>query len=216
MASFPYRIVGGRGGRILPLRLKLGPQLLVYSHTMERAISVPTVLAVDLDGTLIFGDLFRLSIFRLIASNPLYILIIPIWLCRGRAALKRSVAERVDIDPAQLVYRTEVLDFVRAQAKTGRRTVLATGSDARLAQAVADYLDCFDMVLASDGQRNCTGRIKSQLLVQHYGLKKFDYIGNSRVDLPVWEHAAGVLVASKSPRFCQRVRRRFEVLRVFS
>jgi hypothetical protein len=183
---------------------------------MERAISGPTVLAVDLDGTLIFGDLFRASILQLVISNPLYLFVIPIWLCRGRAALKRSIAQRVEIDPARLVYRAEVLDFVRAQGEIGRRTVLATGSDEKLAQPVADYLACFDEVLASDGHRNCIGRNKSELLVQRYGLKKFDYIGNSRVDIAVWEHAAGVLVASKSPRFCRRVQRRFEVLRVFS
>jgi phosphoserine phosphatase len=174
------------------------------------------VLAVDLDGTLIFSDLFRLSILRLLSSNPLYLLIIPFWLCRGRAALKRSVAQRVEIDPAELAYRAEVLEYVRAQQQDGRRTVLATGSDEQLARLVATYLDCFDEVLASDGHRNCTGSTKARLLVQQYGLKKFDYIGNSRVDWPVWEQAAGVLVASKSSRFCRRVERQFEVLHVFS
>lgn len=174
------------------------------------------MLAVDLDGTLIFGDLFRLSLLRLISSNPLYLLVIPFWLCRGRAALKRAVAQRVSMDPAQLRYRADVLDYVRVQRRGGRHTVLATGSDELLALRVAQYLDCFEEVLASDGQRNCTGRTKGQLLVQRYGAAKFDYIGNSRVDWPVWDLAAGVLVASKSARFRRRVQGQFEVLHVFS
>jgi len=153
---------------------------------------------------------------KLLSANPLYIFAFPFWLYRGRAFLKRRIAERVEVDPARLEYREEVLEYVRVERQAGRTTVLATGSDETLAQIVADYLGCFDSLLASDGYRNCTGHTKAQMLVERYGAKNYDYIGNSRVDLAVWEKAAGVLVASKSPRFCLRVQRRFEVIRVFS
>ncbi len=170
----------------------------------------------DLDGTLIHGDLFRASIIKLLLSNPLYLLAFPFWLCRGRAFLKRRIAQRVELDPGCLDYRGEVLEYVRDQRRAGRTTVLATGSDETLAQVVADYLGCFDELLASDGHRNCTGYTKCQVLTERYGAKNYDYIGNSRVDLAVWKNAAGVLVAGKSPRFNKRVQRQFEVLRVFS
>jgi hypothetical protein len=201
---------------MLPRTLKRGLKLLVYSHTMERAITEQTVLAVDLDGTLIHGDLFRTSAIKLILSNPLYLLIIPFWLCRGRAFLKSRIAQRVEVDPAGLEYRAEVLEYVRAERRSGRTTVLATGSDEALARPVAEYLGCFDELVASDGLRNCTGHTKCQVLIERFGAKQYDYIGNSPVDLAVWENAAGVLVASKSPRFNKRVQREFEVLRVFS
>ena len=42
-------------------------------------------LCVDLDGTLIKTDLLWESLVRLLKSNPLYLLVVPVWLLRGRA-----------------------------------------------------------------------------------------------------------------------------------
>ena len=59
-------------------------------------------------------------------------------------------------DPTLLPYRPDVLEFLRSQKQAGRRLILATGSDRRMADAVAAHLGIFDDVLASDGH------IKSQ------------------------------------------------------
>ncbi|MFE8033760.1 UbiA family prenyltransferase [Thiohalocapsa marina] len=47
----------------------------------------------------------------------------------------------------------------------GRSLVLATASDQRMAQAVADHVGLFDVVLASDGERNLKGPTKAAATV---------------------------------------------------
>jgi len=173
-------------------------------------------LAVDLDGSLLCGDLSLISVLELVRQRPLFLLLLPFWLLGGRAAFKRNVAQRVVLDPAAFGYHAEVLEFVRQQRARGRKTVLATGSDLLLANPVAEYLACFDEVLASDGAFNNTGRRKEQALVRHSGFKGYDYIGNSKVDIPVWQSAAHVLVVSDKPRFCAHLAQQFEVTRVFN
>ena len=182
---------------------------------MEASPIPVTPLAVDLDGTLIHGDVFVTSVLGLLRNKPLSVMLMPLWLLRGRAYLKRRVAQRVSVDPAVLSYRVELLEFVRQQHAAGRHTVLASGSDALLVAPLAAFLACFDEVLASDGSFNCTGSSKRGALVDRFGHGGYDYIGNSVVDIPVWEAAAGVLIAGGTTRFHRRIRRRFEVIRVF-
>jgi hypothetical protein len=52
-------------------------------------------LCVDLDGTLLKTDLTWESLVRLLRRNPLYLLVIPFWLIRGRAVLKDRLAKQV-------------------------------------------------------------------------------------------------------------------------
>ena len=145
-----------------------------------------SVLAVDLDGTLLCGDLSYLSLRSLLRRNPLYLLLFPLWVLSGKAAFKRQLASRVEIDPAGLRYHPDILDYVRAERASGRRTILATGSDHALADPIAEHLGCFDEVLASDGRHNRTGPGKREALVERYGVGGYDYIGNSKVDVPGW------------------------------
>jgi hypothetical protein len=55
-------------------------------------------LFVDLDGTLIKGDLLMESGLALLRHAPLALLHVPWWLMRGRARLKAEIARRVRID----------------------------------------------------------------------------------------------------------------------
>ncbi len=182
---------------------------------MSADASNTVALAVDLDGTLIRSDLFVESILSLLRRNPLFFFAMLRWLLSGRAVLKRRIAERVTVNPKVLPYLEEVLQYVRAERAAGRPTVLATGSDANLVQPVADYLACFDAVIASDGVQNHTGRSKERQLTSAFGEAGFDYIGNSVVDLPVWRRARFALLAARSERLGRRLGMRQPLQRVF-
>ncbi|TIW18648.1 MAG: prenyltransferase, partial [Mesorhizobium sp.] len=78
-------------------------------------------LAVDLDGTLIATDLLWEGLFILLKKNPLYLFLVPFWLTGGPARLKQEIAARVEIDPASLPYRVELLERLCAEHGDGRK-----------------------------------------------------------------------------------------------
>jgi apolipoprotein N-acyltransferase len=159
-------------------------------------------LAVDLDGTLIRTDLMWESLARLLRRNPLAITQVLFWWLRGRALLKQKLAARVQINPADLPYNQEFLAWLLQEKKTGRKLVLATASDLKMAQPVADHVGIFDEVLASNGKTNLRSGNKVRVLTEKFGDHGFDYAGNSSADFAVWRGAreAVVVNASRSVR----------------
>lgn len=153
-------------------------------------------LCVDLDGTLIKTDMLFESLVRLLKRNPLYIFGVLAWWARGRAYLKAQIAARIQVDAATLPFSSEFLDYLKAEKARGRRLLLVTASDAAMANQVAKQVPIFDEVLASDGSRNLRGKNKGETLAWIFGVKGFDYAGNSRVDLPVWEQAREAIVVN--------------------
>jgi len=153
-------------------------------------------LAVDLDGTLIATDLLWEGLFLLLRKNPLYLLLVPVWLVSGPARLKQEIAERVDIDPAGLPYRAALVERLREERKAGRRIVLATGTPRKFAEAIAAHLGLFDAVHATDGHQNFTSQKKCAALIDVYGDGGFDYAGNSRHDLSCFDSARAAIVVA--------------------
>ena len=157
-------------------------------------------LVVDLDGTLIRTDLMWESLAQLLRRNPLAIFQILFWWTRGRAFLKQQLAQRVQVNPAGLPYHEKFLAWLRAEKKSGRRLLLATASDLKMAQPVADHVGLFDEVLASDGKINLRSANKLRALTEKFGPRGFDYAGNSTADFAVWRGARQAVVVNASRR----------------
>ncbi len=173
-------------------------------------------LFVDLDGTLIFSDCLYESFLRLFRLNPLAIFLAFVWLFKGgREYMKAQIAQRVDIDVKLLPYNLPLLDWLREEKAKGREIILATASHIKYAQAVADHLELFDRVLASDQNFNLKGANKLQRLKQASDDRKFDYAGDSQADLKVWIEARAAVVVSSSKQFIQSVQALVPVEQVF-
>lgn len=153
-------------------------------------------LVVDLDGSLIASDLLWEGLFLMLRRQPLALFMIPFWLWRGPAALKRAIAARVDVDPASLPYRPEVLAEIAEAKAAGRPVVLATGTPRKFAEAIAAHLGLFDAVLSTGDGENFTSRNKCRALVATYGDAGFDYLGNSRHDLCLFDAARRAVVVA--------------------
>ncbi|HUD73620.1 MAG TPA: UbiA family prenyltransferase [Terracidiphilus sp.] len=154
-------------------------------------------LCVDLDGTLIKSDSLFDAVCQFLRRNPFGFWQLGRWLAVGRARLKAEVASQAPLDPAELPYNAELLQFLHAEHRRGRQIYLTTGADGPLAERVAAHLDIFDGVLASDGVTNLTSVLKLDLLKERFG--EFDYIGNSRADLPLLANARQAMVANPTP-----------------
>ncbi len=168
---------------------------------MDASVSQSTIpVVVDLDGTLILGDLFWESIFQLLRRSPWLIVMLPLWALMGKARLKYEIAERVDLDAQAQLYRKEVLGLLASARGEGRPIVLATGSPKRFALAIARHLGFFDRVLSSTKTVNLTASRKAGELQMLYGTGGFDYIGNSADDIAIFEVARNAVVVASDKK----------------
>lgn len=164
----------------------------------QATIPVPP-LVVDLDGTLLRSDLLVESAILFLRENPQRFWMPFSWLVRGKAVLKQQLAQATTVDVSRLPFSPEVLALIEEARDVGRKVVLATASDHILAEKVAVHLGLFDEVLASDGNRNLSAERKRDLLVERFGERGFDYVGNAHDDLPILAVARqGFLISPQS------------------
>jgi len=150
-------------------------------------------LVVDLDGTLTPTDTLLESISQLLHRSPWLVFALPLWLMRGRAFFKATIAERCEFSAEWLPLREDLLEYLRAQKSLGRKLVLATAADRRIADAVAERVGLFDQVLASEGGVNLKGGHKLAAIESQIGAE-FTYAGDSAADLPIWKAARSAIV----------------------
>lgn len=158
-----------------------------------------TPLVVDVDGSLVAGDLLIEGIARMLADSPLNLFLLPFRLSKGRAACKRWVANTTDLPPSTLVLNPAVLNEIAAAKLAGREVWLASASDEIAVAPLAEHVGVTGF-LASDGQVNLAGAAKAAALVERFGESGFDYIGNERRDLAVWERARRAIGVGLSAR----------------
>jgi len=174
-------------------------------------------LVVDLDGTLINSDVLLESFLSALVRRPWLVFLLPLWLLRGKAALKAGLAQYGDINVSLLPYNKEFVDYLRQQKQSGRRLVLATASNRKFALEVEAHLGLFDDVLASDEQINLKGGTKAEAVVALLGSDDFCYAGNDTPDIKVWSVCKTAIIAGPKAKSLERaVASSCQVERVFA
>ena len=154
---------------------------------------------VDLDGTLIRTDIFLESILMLIKQNPLSVFLIIFWILQGRSVAKDKIAGLVKLNAETLPYTNELIDYLKEQKKKNICIILATASNHTYADAIANHLGIFDMVIASDARKNLKGSNKLAAIRNITGVDEFAYAGNSLADRPIWDAASSNILVN-APR----------------
>ena len=156
-------------------------------------------LVVDLDGTLINTNLLHECAIDVLKKKPLQCVQALGWLLNGKASLKQHLAQHANLDPKLLPYNHALLEWLTLQRQKGRRLILCTGSHHSMAKMIAQHLGLFDDVFATDDKTNLVGQHKAALLVQQFGERGFDYVGNAWADLAVWRCARRAIIVN-APR----------------
>lgn len=173
------------------------------------------VLCVDLDGTLLRTDMLFETLCAFMRESPTNVLLVPWWLLLGRARLKRELAERVKFDPALLPYREHFLTFLREEHAQGRKLSLASASDEKIVEAIANHLGIFHEFVASNGSINLKGEQKRKFLEERYGVGGFDYAGDARSDISVWKAAKESILVSDDAGFAARTKSKINFSKIF-
>jgi len=154
-------------------------------------------LAVDMDGTLLRTDMLLETFASALFSKPLQTLLAMGQVFRGRAALKRRLAELGDFDPESLPYRQDLLDYLVEQHAAGRALHLVSASDETVVRRVGERLGIFSSIHGSVPPHNLKGRQKVERLLELFP-DGFVYAGDSTADLHVWQRASGMVLAGES------------------
>lgn len=163
------------------------------------------VLAVDLDGTYILGDVTEDAFIRLLSEKPLkafYSLLI--FLVKGNVGFKSYLAKHVNLQDLEYNHPPEFYKFLREQRTKNRKIVLISASHEQFVQKFKSEI--FDHIFGTE-RINLKGREKSKLLKRLF--KEFDYAGNSLVDFEVFEDARTPILVNSSPALTESFKRRF-------
>ncbi|MEK9685480.1 MAG: UbiA family prenyltransferase [Rhodospirillaceae bacterium] len=173
------------------------------------------VIAVDLDGTLTLTDTLHESVLTLLRNKPYLLLLLPFWLLKGIAHLKQKVAEHTELDVTTLPYNQPLIDWLKEEKLRGKKIVLSTAANEKIAKAVVRHLDLFDAFIASDSKTNLKSARKRDALQERYGDKGYDYAGNSNDDLEVWIGASNAVVVNASENVLKKASTLTSVTQVF-
>ena len=154
-------------------------------------VSKPLVL--DIDGTLLRTDMLFENVWAGLGTDPIRTIKAGATLFRKPALLKEAVYNIADIRVDLLPVNTEVLEFAKAAQADGREVVLASASDERLVQALADHHG-FDGAIGSKDGHNLKGANKAAALVERYGKGGFDYAGYDPSDSAIWDVADKAII----------------------
>lgn len=161
-------------------------------------MSTEKVIAVDLDGTLTLTDTLHESLLALLREKPLLMFALPFWLVGGPAVFKATVARHVELDVTTLPYNQPLIDWLKEERACGKQIVLCSAANKHVAQAVANHLQLFDDVIASDAVENIKSTNKRKVLDERFGVEGYDYVGNSSADIEVWAGAKHAIVVNAS------------------
>lgn len=171
----------------------------VPTETASGPREQPPPLAVDLDFTLIRTDILSECILAYVRQEPLRAFRVLGWLTRGKGHLKRKLAEAYELDPANLPINETLVEFLRAERANGRKIHLATAADVVVAGKIANRLDLFDGVIATDGPVNIRGDAKARALKERFP-DGFAYAGDDSHDVAIWREAQESVIVEASPK----------------
>ena len=118
---------------------------------------------------------------------------------QGKSYLKSQLVKTVQLNVDQLPYNEELIEFLKEKSKIGHPIILVSASNTDIVQKVIRKFDFFAAGYGSTESLNLKGENKANFLVDEFGEKGFDYVGDCAADLPIWKVAQdSYLVTHKS------------------
>lgn len=141
----------------------------------------------------------------LVKKQPGNIVRMPGWLLGGGDHFKSEILRRAERDGTAWQWNPEVVGFLRAAKKDGRKIVLVVPDDRAAAAWQAPGPE-FDEVVIDGAGSPGSGAARAANLEQRFGRKSFDYIGRDLADLPVWLAARNAYVSGGDEKQMARVK----------
>ncbi len=181
---------------------------------MTSQSDVQKPLIIDADGTLLATDMLYECFWAALGKHPVSCLKSLLFNWVRPAKLKQELAKLAGLDVASLPTRPEIVAVCAAARRSGRQILIASGSDQKLVSQLSECHGFGGDFLASDGKINLTSTQKAKALVARFGKGGFDYVGDSRADIAVWQAADKSYVVAPSQKLLSRIAAPVEIIGV--
>ena len=159
------------------------------------------ILFVDLDGTLIKEDLSNLAFMDYLKKKPfktLYHLIVFVF--KGKPYLKEIISKDFRVPIESLTFNKGALDYVRDIKNRHRVVYLISGSHQILIDQFQNHLKIFFEAFGTNKKFNMVGQNKVKFINESLNINNFDYFGNSKKDLPIWNYCKRIIYTNVSDK----------------
>ena len=157
------------------------------------------ILFVDLDGTLIKEDLSDLAFIHSIKNYPFKTLFyLFIFLFKGKPYLKEKISKNFTVPFTNLTFNKAALDFIREVKNKHRVVYLISGSHQKLVDQMDKFFNIFFKSYGTKDNLNMVGNNKVKFIKENLNIHNFDYLGNSKKDLPIWEYTQNIIYTNAS------------------
>jgi hypothetical protein len=157
-----------------------------------------TVLAVDLDHTLINTDMIYMGL-KYLMLYKIYLLpvLIIIFLFKGRPSSKKYLYDNTSIVIEDLPYNKSIINFINNNRRKYTHIILISGSYHKYVESIANYLNIFDSYKGTSTTTNMISSNKTTYLKNNFNNFVFDYVGDSKKDIPIWEKSRKAFVVDR-------------------
>ena len=157
------------------------------------------ILFVDLDGTLIKEDLSNLAFINLLKSNPIKLFFyLLIFIFKGKSYLKEKISKNFSVPINKHTFNKSALDYVREVKNRHRVVYLISGSHQYLVDQIDQHLKIFFESFGTKNNFNMVGTNKIKFINEKLNIIEFDYLGNSKKDMPIWENCKRIIYTNAS------------------
>ena len=157
------------------------------------------ILFVDLDGTLIKEDLSNLAFINFLKKHPLRLMFYLLGcLIKGRPYLKEKISKNYIIPIIELTFNKSAIEYIRDVKNRHRVVYLISGSHQVLVDQIDKHLKLFFESFGTRDNFNMVGRNKVKFINEKLKIIEFDYFGNSKKDLPIWNYTKRIIYTNVS------------------
>ena len=173
-------------------------------------------LIIDLDHSLIRTDTSWETLRKVLIEQPKSMLGLFLQAASGRANLKNWLQQKTNYEVRDLPYRKEVVDIIRAAQKKKRKVLIYSGAPHNLVLRVVAHLNLDEGGhRGSTLQKNLT-KYKANILLERWGLRGFDYIGDSSNDLDTFRACRMGWIVGARPALVRRALRANPLLKILA
>jgi len=173
-------------------------------------------LIIDLDHSLIKTDTSWEALRKVLMAQPKSMLGLFLQATHGRGTLKNWLQQKTRHEVRDLPYREEVLKIVRVAQKKKRKVLIYSGAPHNLVLQVAAHLNLDEGGhRGSTPQKNLT-KYKAEILTESWGLRGFDYIGDSSNDLETFRACRMGWIVGARPALVRKALRANPLLKILA